>query len=269
MRRKGQKMSQITNHARAQLKNGQLSLGANVRLARTPDIVRILKVAGFDWLWCDRELTDLPLDIASQIALCAIDNGITPLMRISQHSAEEVNLVLTCGFMGVIIPHVDTAEQARPLVRATRFLPKGDRAAPNVYLHFGYQPISHQHAANILNEHTMCVVLLESRQAIRNADEIAAVEGVDVLWVGASDLSFDLGIPGESAHPMIEDACKTVIAAAQKNGKYAGVGGVSDNDALKKYIKYGIRFISSGVDSGFLANGAKNRVDWLRGTLSN
>jgi len=257
-------MLEIANQARARLKKGQVCLGANVRAVRTTDIAKILKVAGFDWLWCDRELTDVPLDVASQIALCAIDNGIAPLIRVGQHSVEEINLVLANGFLGVIIPHIDTAEQAIPLVRACRFPPLGDRAAPNLYLHFGYQPIAHHDAATILNEQTMCIVLLESREAIRNADAIAAVDGVDVLWVGASDLSFDLGIPGQTAHAMIDDACTTVIAAAKKHGKYAGLGGVSDNNALKKYIENGMRFISSGVDSSFLATGAKSRADWLR-----
>lgn len=257
-------MPEIINHARRQLEKGQLSLGANVRIGRTPDIAKVFKVAGFDWVWCDLEHTVVPLDTASQIALCAIDAGITPLIRVSRHSPEEINLVLTNGFLGVIVPHVENAEQAAAVARPCRFAPRGDRSAPNVYVHFGYQPVSHQEAAAVLNDNTLCAVLLESGEAIRNAEAIAAVDGVDVLWVGGTDLGFDLGIPAQGGHQLIEDACRTVIAAARKHGKFPGIGGIGDDAVLKRYIEMGMRFISSGVDVNFLATGAKARSRWLR-----
>lgn len=257
-------MTKLVNHTRLQLEKGQLALGANIRMSRTPDISKLLKVAGFDWIWCDMEHTVVPMDVASQIAISAIDCGITPLVRVSHHSPEQIVLALTNGFLGAIIPHVETPEQAATVARACRFPPHGTRSAPNVYVQFGYEPTPHAEAARILNENTLCVVMLESQKALRNTEAIAAVDGVDVLWIGGLDLSYDLGVPGDIGNPAIEQACGTVIAAARKYGKFAGIGGGGDDSVVKRYVEMGMRFISSGVDVGFLAQGAKSRAQWLR-----
>ena len=257
-------MVEIVNAMRQRLAAGELALGAYIRIGRTSDVPKMFKQSGFDFVWLDLEHAVVPLDLASQMALSAIDAGITPLIRLSGHSPAEINLVLTNGFLGIIAPHVDTAEEAESIARNCRFYPMGDRSVPNAFPHFGWENVPFAKAAEILNRETLCCVMLESRMAIDNAEAIAAVPGVDILKIGGSDLTFELGIPSQYDHPMMRDAVDTVVAACHKHGKVPGLGGVSDNALITHYVQQGMRYMSTGTDVGYMMTGAKQRADFFR-----
>jgi 2-keto-3-deoxy-L-rhamnonate aldolase RhmA len=115
------------------------------------------------------------------------------------------------------------------------------------------------------NAETVVVVMAESPLGVQNADEIAAVPGVDVILIGSNDLSAEMGIPGALDDPRIEDAYRTVIAACDRHGKQAGMGGIYNHDLMRRYLDLGIRFAQGGGDSSFLTAGATTRMDFLRG----
>jgi 4-hydroxy-2-oxoheptanedioate aldolase len=114
----------------------------------------------------------------------------------------------------------------------------------------------------------MIVVMLETAEGIANADGIAKVPGVDVVMIGSSDLSMELGIPGEFENEKMVQAYRQVIAACRKHGKWAGMGGVSLDKAAQRYIEMGCQMILAGMDLNFMMTGALQRAEFLRGCLS-
>lgn len=257
-------MAEVRNTARARLEKGECALGAYIRMGRTADVPKMFKESGFDWVWLDLEHAVVTLDAGMQMALSAIDCGITPLIRLSGHDPAEISLVLTNGFLGVIAPHVDTPEQAATVARACRFAPVGNRSVPNGFPHFGWRAIPFPEAAAILNRETICIVMLESRRAIQNAEAIAAVPGVDVLLIGGSDLTFEMGIPSQYGHERMAEAVAAVVAAARKHGKFPGLGGVNDNALVARYVGMGMRFMSTGTDVGYMMAAAAARARFFR-----
>ena len=117
--------------------------------------------------------------------------------------------------------------------------------------------------ARMANEETLVIVMVETPQAIKNADAIAAIPGIDVVLIGTNDLSAEMGIPGEYSDPGIEDAYRTVVEACRQHGKWPGMGGVYEPKLMEKYIKYGIKFILSGSDTSFLIAGGGERTKFL------
>lgn len=258
-------MIEVRNTLRERLERDEVAIGCYIRMGRTSDVPKMLKVCDFDYIWLDLEHAAVTLDTGYQMALSAIDAGITPLIRLSGHSSSEINLVLTNGFLGVIAPHVENAAQARAIAECCRFWPDGNRSVPNGFPHFGWSRIPFPDAAKVLNKETVCAVMLESREAIKNAEEIAAVPGVDILKIGGSDLTFEMGIPSQYGHDMIAEAVEAVVAACRKHGKYPGIGGVNDNHLVEKYVQMGMRYTSTGTDVSFMMAGAQQRSDFFRG----
>ena len=242
------------------LLDGDICLGMSLRQARTADIARILADCGYAWMFLDLEHGSLSFDTIGQLALAGIQAGVTPLVRVPDHGPAAINRVLSNGAMGVIVPHVDTPAQAAAVAAQCRFPPLGLRSVPGALAQLGYMPRSFADAAAILNPATMCVVMLESAEAIDNADAIAAVPGVDCLFVGASDLSFALGVASEYGHPAMRAAVARVTQAAARHGKCAGIGGVGDPGLVRDYVALGCRLVLAGNDLGMLLDGLRRRA---------
>ena len=251
------------NPAKARLEAGELVLCLGVRLARTVDIARMAKTAGFDAIFIDMEHSSMPLETAVQISVAALDVGITAVVRIPGHLPNEASRIVDGGALGVVVPHVDTPEQAKMMVDACKFPPLGHRSTggPSVHLNFRRVP----GAGQILNDATLVTVMLETPEAIANADAIAAVEGVDMIMIGTNDLSTEMGCPGQHDHDKIRAAYKTVGEACRKHGTHFAMGGVRDNpDLVSDYIGCGVRFILAGSDSSLIIAGARREAEALR-----
>lgn len=249
-------MSIIPNHAKRRLEQGELVLGLSLRQARTVDIGKIAKVCGFDFLFIDTEHNPLSIDTLAQIAVAAQDAGVTPLVRPPGDAPAHLARLMDVGAMGLIVPHVDTAEQAARIARTALFPPLGQRAMVPVLPQLGFRPLPAAEMMARVNADTLIVVMLESPEAIANADAIAAVPGIDVLMIGVNDLAAELGLWGETDHPLVQDAFATVLAAGRKHGKAAGAGGLKSRAVIERYIGQGLRFLPSGSDLGFLMEAA-------------
>jgi len=148
-------------------------------------------------------------------------------------------------------------------VAALKYAPMGHRSiGPTPQL--GARPLGRAETAEVLNASTLVAVMLESPQAIDNAEVIAAVNGIDVLMIGTSDLTAEMGIPGELDGAPVVKAYERLIAACARHGKWPGMGGIYDEPLMGRYIGMGVRFILSGADQSFLAAGAKARSGFLR-----
>ena len=241
----------LRNHVKEKLGRGEVVASMTVRLVRGVEIARIAKTAGFDSLYVDMEHSSFSLETTGQICIAALEVGITPLVRVP--GMAEVSRVLDGGALGVIAPHVQSADEARCYVEAAKFPPLGQRSAAGPLPHLQYRSFPSAQADAALNDATILIVQFESEQALSNAEEIAGVNGVDLVMIGSNDLLADWGLAGQYEHPRLRDAYAKTIAACRKHGKHAGVGGLSTKPKLAaEFIAMGARMLSTGTDSQFL-----------------
>jgi len=187
-------MSACATSVKERLARGEVASSMTVRLTRSGENRRLAKAAGFDSLYVDLEHSSLSLETTSQICLAALDAGIAPFARVPQ--LDIIGRVLDGGALGVIVPDVRSAEQARAWC-APRNIDAGERGFAAALPHFQYRNPPAAQAYQVLNDATMVIVQFECAEAVDRADEIVAVEGVDMVLIGTNDLTADMGIPGD------------------------------------------------------------------------
>ena len=254
----------VRNVAREKLEVGQLSLGVGIRMTRSVEVAKAMAVAGFDWLFLDMEHGVMSLEACAQISTAALDAGIAPIARVPNGQYSIATRALDNGALGIVVPHVDTAAEARECVEKLKYPPVGHRSMGGIGPHYGLRGASVGDAAKALNGANLTVVMLETPTAIANADEIAAVPGVDVLLIGTNDLCAEMGIHGDFGNDRVADAYARMIAAARKHNKFPGMAGIYNESIMQRYIDMGARFILSGQDAAFMMAGATSRTSALR-----
>lgn len=243
-------------HAGETLYGSFLQLGSAVA-------AELVARAGFDWVIIDLEHgagTETEL-LASLLAV-----STTPTAALVRpQSAERVRIgrALDHGAHGLLIPRIDLPEQAREAISFMRFPPDGIRGLALSTRGAGLIERGHAQVRDI-NEHLVGIIQIESPSAVEHADEIAAIDGVDVLFVGPADLSHSLGIPGQFDHPVYTAAVEQTIAAAEGRGKATGIL-LRDPSTLPRHLELGFRFIGIGADSAFIADGARAVSSAIRG----
>ena len=260
-------MPLIENTTKQKLKRNELALGFGIHHLRTGAAAMLAAASGHDWLFIDMEHGAISVHDAAQLCVAALPTGITPIVRIAAGALDEGTRALDNGALGVIVPHVDTVERAKEIARAFRYPPLGSRSWGGPPAAFGYQPPGNAEAQAALNEAVLVVAMIESPQAVGNADAIAAVEGIDALLIGTSDLTAEMGISGQIGHARVTEAYQKVGDACRANGKALGMGGVYDKETATRYIKGGARMVLSGSDHSYVLAGAKARAEVLRGAV--
>ena len=236
-----------------------------IRLARTPDIVPIAKTSGFDWLFIDLEHGAMGLETAGTLCMSALATGVTPLVRVlDPHHATRL---LDAGAQGVVVPHVDTVDEAARVIDACLYPPAGHRSIGGPMAQCDYQALPPVEGMRLVNEETMVTVMLETPTAIDHAEAIAALPGLDAMLIGTGDLCVEWGIPGEVGHPRVEQAYRHVLEAGRRHGVHIGMGGAYAPKAMRRYIELGVRMVLSGSDVAFLMAGAAQRSAELRAIL--
>ncbi len=257
-------MPAVVNAAKARLEKGELAVGMGVRAVRGVEIARAMKTAGYDWLFIDLEHGAASTETAATICVAALDAGIAPLVRVPHMELTMATRCLDGGALGIVIPHVDTVEQARAMVDAFRFAPLGHRSIGGAYPQLGFASVPASEVVPALNAATLVVAMIETPQAVENADAIAAVPGIDVLLMGTNDLCLEMGIPGKLADSRVGAAIDAVVGACKRHGKWAGLGGVYTADLLKPYIARGMRMILAGNDISLLVGAATAQSAFVR-----
>ena len=217
------------NRMKAKLRAGEVVLGCSI-MVPSPQLVEMAGHAGFDWVLIDLEHGTITLETAELMIMAAEACGITPIARPQSNSKQDISRIMDRGAMGVQVPHVNSAEDARNAVAAVKFGPGDNRG-----LAAGTRPDSYGLGASMdqfvehSNAQSLVCVQLEHAAAISNIDEIVAVEGIDVFFIGPSDLSQSMGYPGNpKAQPVaqaIEQALSKIVAA----GCCAGMPASTDN----------------------------------------
>jgi 2-keto-3-deoxy-L-rhamnonate aldolase RhmA len=251
----------LRNQVKDKLARGEVVASMTLRLVRNVEIATIARTAGFDTLYIDAEHSSFSLETTGQICIAALAVGIAPFVRVPSHRPEHVGRVLDGGALGVIAPHVRSAGEARAVVRAAKFPPLGERSAAGGLPHLQYRAFPQAEANAALNDATMVIVQCESAEFLDHADEIMAVEGVDMALIGTNDLLADWGLTGQYEHPRVREAYERVIAAASKHGKHVGVGGLATRPQLAaEFVKIGARYVSTGTDLAFLLSACTEKA---------
>jgi 4-hydroxy-2-oxoheptanedioate aldolase len=245
---------------RARLTAGDVASGLVVVHSRTPTIARIAAQCGFHWLFIDLEHGATGLDTASQICVAALDAGIAPFVRVPENAPGWIGRVLDGAAVGVVVPHIDSVQDAKRAVDAARYPPTGLRSLSGMLPQFGYRAMPAREQMTQSEALTFVVGIIETKEAINAIDDIAAVPGLDGLQIGTSDLSVSLGLPGELGHPDVQAAVQRTIEACKRHGKTPIIGGAYREDWLRLYYGMGIRMMLAGNDLTLMVGALRERA---------
>lgn len=252
--------SSFPNRLRADLLAGKRLIGCWCSLAN-PITTEVLGVAGFDWLLLDGEHS--PNDVISFIPqLMALkDSPSAPVVRPSQNDTVEIKRLLDAGFYNFLVPFVESADDARRAVAATRYPPQGVRGVSVSQRSNRYGTVPGYFTG--INDQVCVIVQIESRAGLAAAAEIAAVDGIDCLFVGPSDLAAGLGHLGNANHPDVQAAIATIFDAARQHGKPIGILAPVEADA-RRYLEQGATFVAVGSDLGIFRSATQALQDKYR-----
>lgn len=248
----------MPNSFRARLRRGDVLVGPMVCLS-SPEVVEILCGAGFDWLFLEAEHAPASPLTLQHMMIAARD---TPcVVRLPNHDEIWVKRALDMGAAGVIVPQVNTADQARAVVRFAKYAPLGQRGVGVSRAHgYGYAVADYIARAN---DDTAVIVQAEHIEAVRNIDAITGVPGLDAVLIGPYDLSASMGKMGQVNDPEVVAAIKVVADAARRNNLKLGFFGVSV-EAVKPYLAEGFTLIAAGVDTMMLGQAASELCSALK-----
>ena len=223
----------LQNNVKEKLKRDEVVASMTVRLIRTVEIARIARTAGFDTLYVDIEHSSFSLDTCGQICMAALEAGIAPFVRVPANTPDYVSRVLDGGALGVIAPHIRSADEAKAVVSAAKFPPQGERSNAGGLPHLHFRSFPAAEACAALNDATMVVVQFESAAALDRAEEIVAVDGVDMVLLGLNDLLADWGIPGEYDHRGLPQARQALRRRRARHASRSGGRVREDGRALR------------------------------------
>lgn len=247
----------MKNLLKERLYSGKTSLGTWLTIG-SPDVADTLKQLPFDWFLLDLEHSYFTIETARNIMLTVLDTKITPLVRVGESDQYLIKRVLDIGAHGVLVPLVNSREDAEKVVNFSKYPPLGSRGVgPVRAAAYGNNMKDYVSTAN---DEVLVGVQIETVQALSNAEDIASAKGVDIVFVGPSDLTMSLGLVTDRANPKVIESMQSVAKICERLGKIPGTLAANAEEA-KKWQKLGYRFISLGSDSKYLFQGAKSFLE--------
>jgi len=240
---------------RQRLQSGEVILGQMVLELFTPGIGPMLDACGLDFVIFDMEhgRCDIPL-LAEMIASCRGSN-IVPMARVPDLTFAPLSRALDLGARGVMVPRVETREQAEGVVRQLKYAPQGERGVALGVAHDLYKAGSPEFFQKT-NDETVVILLLETAKAFENLDAILSVSGVDIAWMGHYDLTVSMGIPAQFDHPAFLAAMDSLVATCRRHGVAPGFLPPTAESAAH-WINKGFRAVSLGSDIGIFLDGVR------------
>ncbi|MEM7210550.1 MAG: aldolase/citrate lyase family protein [Pseudomonadota bacterium] len=242
---------------------GEPVLGAMIFEFFSPGMPQILSNAGCEYVLYDMEHTGIGFEtLKDQVAFCR-GLPITPMARVPRGDYHFLARALDIGLRGVMIPMVESADQARSIVQACRYPPVGRRGAGFGFAHDDYVGGDPGPKMRAANDEIVVIAQIETERGLANVEEIAAVDGIDVLWVGHFDLTNFLGVPGAFQNPEYLDAVASVVRSARSHNK--GLGFMpADQDWAREYKGYGFNMLAVGPDQVLLGTAVETLLNTVR-----
>ena len=240
---------------RSRIRAGETLIGCFSDLD-SPLAVELTGAAGFDWT-----VLDLEHGAATEASLLALlyaaaATPMTALVRAPSAERLRIGRALDLGAAGIMLPQLQSAAEVREAVRYLRYPPAGQRGVALRTRGASMGALGHADVARVVNERIVGIVQIEAPGTVADAEEIAGLEEVDVLFVGPADLSHGLGVPGQFDDPGYLAALETVVAACGRHGKAAGIL-IYDAAALPRHLELGFRFIGLGSEGSYVSAGAR------------
>jgi len=233
------------NKVKQLLRDGRPAIGAWVTI-NSVDVVEALSRVGLDWLLFDMEHSSLEINDLQRLLPATNGTDTAPIVRVPWNDFVTIKRVLDVGAYGIMVPWVNTREEAEAVIKATTYPPRGIRGfGPRRAVYYGLES-NEEYFRGVWDE-ILVITQIETEDAISNVDEILSVSGIDVAFVGPYDLSANLGIFGNFEHPKFKSAIEKVLEACKRRGVAPGIAALSVNDAVDA-IKKGFRFVSIGYD---------------------
>ncbi len=255
-----------TNPVKARLQAGDRVFGAMVFEFFSPGIAQICRNAGAQFVLFDMEHTGLDFEtLKVQFALTRAAD-LVPMVRVPRGEYHFIARALDIGALGVMVPMVGTPEEAAYIVSCTRYPPWGQRGAAFGFAHDDYQGGDVAAKIAAIHERTLVIPQIETAEGLANVDAIAAVEGVDALWLGHFDLTNFMGIPGQFQHPEYIAGVRDIVAACERHGK-APAFLATDDSWAREYHARGFRLMAYGIDQALLQNALKHGLDLLKASI--
>ena len=244
------------------LRSGKTALGTWVTIGH-PDVPDILEAMGFEWLVFDAEHSPIGPESISRMIQAVDGAKVCPLVRVGAVDQYLIKSAMDMGAHGVVCPLVNTAATAEDAVRFVKYPPVGIRGcAPRKAADYGITMADYIRTAN---SRTVVVAQIETAEALENLDAILSVSGVDVAFVGPTDLTMSLGLLDDRSNPKVLDAMKLVVRACELHGRVPGIMAATEEE-VKRDMALGFRFVSLATDVRFLIRGAKSFQDSARMT---
>ena len=246
------------NKTKELLRQGKLALGGWESL-NNAGAAEVMARAGFDWVAADVEHGTHSEQDFAYLATA----GAVPIARVFDKNMRSIRRILDAGAQGVIVPMIRTAEDAREVVRAAKFPPLGARGAGAAPF-CGYGITLNESFASG-NEDTLVMVMVETKEAVENIDEIMSIEGIDGMFLGPFDLSCSYGYHGDITNSVVADAMVKAREVCKKYGKAAGMHVIPNDEAiLSDAIEKGFTFLALSFDSNFIYLGARGMIETAR-----
>jgi len=247
---------------KGKLDNRELTVGSWITLAH-PAIAEIMARAGFDWLVVDLEHSVITIREAEELIRVIDLCGVVPLVRLSANDPVQIKRVMDAGAHGIIVPMVNSAEEARRAVEALRYPPEGKRGVGLARAQ-GYGN-SFDRYKEWLNQESIVIVQVEHIKAVENLDAILSVEGVDGFIVGPYDLSGSLGIPGQFGNEFMIEAMSKIQTSMSSSSKIPGYHVVEpDVDQLQQRVREGYRVLAYSVDIRMLDTCCRSAIKKIK-----
>jgi 4-hydroxy-2-oxoheptanedioate aldolase len=246
------------------LRSGEFVRVASIGRVTEPWLTEVIGKFGFDVIWLDMEHRSFDYSVIDPISLACRATGMDLMVRVLKTGYSSPMRCLEFGANGLMVPHIRSVEEARQWVEWSRFPPIGRRGFDGAGVDADYMladPLAHMRYGN---EETFLALQIEDREAVECVEEIAALPGVDLLFIGPADLTISYGVPFQFGHPTIEKAIDRVAAAAAKSGKWWGIASGSP-EAAQKALDRGARMVTCGGDHGFLVLGFQKAAQDFEG----
>jgi 4-hydroxy-2-oxoheptanedioate aldolase len=251
----------VVNELKRKLADGQLVVGSFIYIP-SAKLTEIIGLIGFDYVVIDMEHGPVDIGLAEDMVRAAEWAGTTPIIRVTHNSPHLILRALDVGALGLHVPEINDAEDARAMVASMKYGPEGRRGLAGVRAsRYGLKGSLAEYTA-AANRETLAIAHIENVRAVENLDDLLAVEGIDIYYLGPADLSNSLGIPGQARDPrvveMVEETIKRIVSA----GKVAGCI-AADGETARRYIDLGVLYLATHAIK-LMVDGSRNFIEEVR-----
>lgn len=254
----------MNNDLKARLKKGEHLLGTIINFIDHPEIAKVFKVCGFDYFMIDCEHAGYDYSAVARMLSLAREVGICAIVRVPEPKREVILKYMEMGAGGLMLPNVETREEAEKLVEYSKYAPLGNRGVSLLRPAAGFEPVGNPaEYMKKVNDETILVIQIESQAASNNVDQLLSVEGIDAAFIGPNDLSQSMGIMGQTNHPDFIAAVDRVAKVAKELNKFSGMQ-TGTPEGLEPWIAKGMTLNLWSSDLGIFMNTLKTGIAKLK-----